>query len=198
MAKPKLSYEYARSAAERDKFFEARSDSPAPILGTVGDYSAVTSGIGKNRRSPMGLAAAVPGIGQALKKRKKDDVFGMVDDKMAGAIPGVGQVAGIAGAMGKGPAQKLEEQGENKKPRYGAGGTDNPVAAFADDLKKKKNGTMSSSDIDAAIKASEDVPGGVGMGIGMSKNLQKAIESAKDLKMYEKEMKKALKGFDIK
>ena len=57
---------------------------------------------------------------------------------------------------------------------------------------------MSSSDIDAAIKASEDVPGGVGMGIGMSKNLQKAIESAKDLKMYEKEMKKALKGFDIK
>jgi hypothetical protein len=66
MAKPKLSYEAARSAAERDKFFAGQAQSAPTSMGTMGDYSEVTSGVGPDRRYDADITAKLNQIAQNL------------------------------------------------------------------------------------------------------------------------------------
>tara|TARA_B100000212_G_C27379821_1_gene536487 strand:+ start:821 stop:1435 length:615 start_codon:yes stop_codon:yes gene_type:complete len=106
MAKPKLSYEQARSEAERAKFFGERSQSPPPVLGNLGDYSAVTSGIGKNRRYDADAEEELDRIAKKL-------------DQAANAAPvnAGGQGQGAGGNAGGDLANKPKGDDPNKKEK---------------------------------------------------------------------------------
>ena len=96
MAKPKLSYEAARSADERDKFFAGRAQSAPTSMGTMGDYSEVTSGVGPNRRYDADIT----------------DKLNQIAQNLGGAVAPVA-AAGAAGGQPQGnkpPAKKKKDK----------------------------------------------------------------------------------------
>ena len=103
MAKPKLSYEAARSAAERDKFFAGRAQSAPTSMGTKGDYSEVTSGVGPDRRYDADITAKLNQIAQNL---------GGAVAPVAAAGVGVG-VAGGQPQGNKPPAKKKKDKDDD-------------------------------------------------------------------------------------
>ena len=148
---------------------------PMGTLTALGGYVAGKAGMGKGRKRKA--------------KKLNEEVGERVDKKLAGAvIPPSKPSAGVPmtgvqawrqdfGKPINPSAQKLEEPEPYKKPRYGFGGTDNPVAAFADELNKKKQGNESIG----------LVPG-LGVLGDVSKNLKESIESSKGLNMVDERM----------
>ena len=161
---------------------KAATGGPMGTLTALGGYVAGKAGMGRKRKA----------------KKLNEEVGERVDKKLAGAVPGVGQALEaergiIRKPINKGPAQKLEEPEPYKKPRYGFGadpmsfeqakGTDNPVAAFADELNKKKQ----------AGDRLGLVPG-LGVLGDVSKNLKESIESSKGLNMVDERMAETVPG----
>jgi len=124
MAKAKLAYEAQRSANETAKFFDTVGRGAPVTMGTIGDYSGVTSGVGKNRRYDAEAEEELDRIAKNL-------------DAAANAGKGKGQGQGDGQGDGQGVVDNPvgDDLGKKKKPDKIKGDVDEDDGAAGPDGK---------------------------------------------------------------